>query len=168
MATDDLAGAIWLPGDGRANPTDLTQALASGRAARGARVVERRRVTGILVAGGARRPAWRTDARRRSRPRSWSTAPGQWAKQVGALAGVTVPLHSAEHFYVVTDQIEGVHPRPAGAARPGRVHLLQGGGRRPGRGRLRAGRQAMGRAGRDARIPSSSSCSGRTGIISRS
>ena len=35
---------------------------------------------------------------------------GQWAKQVGALAGVTVPLHSAEHFYVVTDQIDGVHP----------------------------------------------------------
>ena len=34
---------------------------------------------------------------------------GQWAKQVGALAGVTVPLHSAEHFYVVTEQIDGVH-----------------------------------------------------------
>ena len=34
---------------------------------------------------------------------------GQWAKAVGALAGVGVPLHSAEHFYVVTDQIEGVH-----------------------------------------------------------
>ena len=35
---------------------------------------------------------------------------GQWAKAVGALAGVTVPLHSAEHFYVVTDQLDGVHP----------------------------------------------------------
>ena len=34
---------------------------------------------------------------------------GQWAKQVGAMCGVTVPLHSAEHFYVVTDQIAGVH-----------------------------------------------------------
>src|SRR5712692_9732784 len=34
---------------------------------------------------------------------------GQWAKQVGAMGGVTVPLHSAEHFYVVTDQISGVH-----------------------------------------------------------
>ncbi len=33
---------------------------------------------------------------------------GQWAKAVGALAGVTVPLHSAEHFYVVTEQIDGV------------------------------------------------------------
>ena len=34
---------------------------------------------------------------------------GQWAKQIGAMCGVTVPLHSAEHFYVVTDQIAGVH-----------------------------------------------------------
>ena len=35
---------------------------------------------------------------------------GQWAKAVGALAGVNVPLHSAEHFYVVSEQIDGVHP----------------------------------------------------------
>jgi glycine/D-amino acid oxidase-like deaminating enzyme len=35
---------------------------------------------------------------------------GQWAKQVGAMCGVTVPLHSAEHFYVVTERIDGVHP----------------------------------------------------------
>jgi 4-methylaminobutanoate oxidase (formaldehyde-forming) len=35
---------------------------------------------------------------------------GQWAKQVGAMAGVTVPLHSAEHFYVVTERIDGVFP----------------------------------------------------------
>ncbi len=34
---------------------------------------------------------------------------GQWAKAIGAMCGVNVPLHSAEHFYVVTDQIEGVH-----------------------------------------------------------
>jgi 4-methylaminobutanoate oxidase (formaldehyde-forming) len=35
---------------------------------------------------------------------------GQWARQFGALAGVTVPLYPAEHFYIVTDKIEGVHP----------------------------------------------------------
>ena len=35
---------------------------------------------------------------------------GQWAHQVGAIAGVSVPLHSAEHFYVVTDQVEGTRP----------------------------------------------------------
>ncbi len=35
---------------------------------------------------------------------------GQWAKQVGRMAGVTVPLHSAEHMYIVTGRIDGVHP----------------------------------------------------------
>ena len=45
MQVDDLVGAIWLPGDGKANPTDLTQALAKGARQRGARIVERTRVT---------------------------------------------------------------------------------------------------------------------------
>lgn len=35
---------------------------------------------------------------------------GQWAKAVGRLCGVTVPLHSAEHYYIVTERIDGVHP----------------------------------------------------------
>ncbi len=45
--------------------------------------------------------------------------------------------------------VRGSASRPAGAARPGRLHLLQGGGRRPGRGRLRARREAVGVAGPD-------------------
>jgi 4-methylaminobutanoate oxidase (formaldehyde-forming) len=40
MRTDDLVGAVWLPGDGKANPTDLTQALARGARRRGAVVCE--------------------------------------------------------------------------------------------------------------------------------
>ena len=50
MAIDDLLGAIWLPGDGKVNPTDLTMALARGARLRGARIVERVRVTGFDVA----------------------------------------------------------------------------------------------------------------------
>ena len=38
MRVDDLVGAIWLPGDGKANPTDLTFALAKGARMRGARI----------------------------------------------------------------------------------------------------------------------------------
>ena len=49
MQVDDLAGAIWLPGDGRANPTDLTAALARGARDRGVTIGERTRVTGILM-----------------------------------------------------------------------------------------------------------------------
>ena len=41
MRTDDLVGAVWLPGDGKANPTDITQALAKGARNGGARIFER-------------------------------------------------------------------------------------------------------------------------------
>jgi 4-methylaminobutanoate oxidase (formaldehyde-forming) len=106
LATGDLAGAIWLPGDGRANPTDLTAALARGARARGVTIRERTRVTGILTqdkaVAGVRTDQGDVEAE------VVVNCAGQWAKQVGALAGVTVPLHSAEHFYVVTEQIDGV------------------------------------------------------------
>jgi glycine cleavage system aminomethyltransferase T/glycine/D-amino acid oxidase-like deaminating enzyme len=108
MEISDLVGALWLPGDGRANPTDLTMALAKGARMRGATIRERIRVTGIDQLNGAvtgvRTSAGDVEAE------IVINCAGQWAKQVGAMCGVTVPLHSAEHFYVVTDQIDGVHP----------------------------------------------------------
>jgi heterotetrameric sarcosine oxidase gamma subunit len=108
MAVDDLAGAIWLPGDGRANPTDLTAALARGARDKGVTIKERTRVTGILTKGkavtGVRTGQGDVEAE------VVVNCAGQWAKRVGAMCGVTVPLHSAEHFYVVTERIDGVHP----------------------------------------------------------
>jgi 4-methylaminobutanoate oxidase (formaldehyde-forming) len=68
---------------------------------------ERTRVTGISVRDGAVTGV-RTDQGDVEAEIVVNCA-GQWARQVGALAGVTVPLHSAEHFYVVTDQMDGVH-----------------------------------------------------------
>jgi glycine cleavage system aminomethyltransferase T/glycine/D-amino acid oxidase-like deaminating enzyme len=108
LRAEDLAGAVWLPGDGRADPVDLTAALARGARQRGAVIRERVRVTGITSHGG-RAAGVRTD-RGEVAAEVVVNCAGQWAKQVGALAGVTVPLHSAEHFYVVTEQIAGVHP----------------------------------------------------------
>ena len=54
MQVDDLVGAIWLPGDGKANPTDLTAALARGARQSGAQVFEHTRVLDVLVRGRAR------------------------------------------------------------------------------------------------------------------
>jgi 4-methylaminobutanoate oxidase (formaldehyde-forming) len=107
MRVDDLVGAIWLPADGRANPTDLTLALAKGARLRGARIIERTRVVGVTTRDG-RVTGVRTDAGDVDAELVINCA-GQWAKQVGSMAGVNVPLHSAEHFYVVTDAIAGVH-----------------------------------------------------------
>ncbi len=108
LETGDLVGGIWLPGDGTANPTDLTQALARGARTRGATLVEHVRVTEVLVTDGAVTGV-RTDQGDIEAEVVVNCA-GQWAHQIAAQIGVAVPLHSAEHFYVVTDQIEGVRP----------------------------------------------------------
>jgi 4-methylaminobutanoate oxidase (formaldehyde-forming) len=112
MQVDDLLGAIWLPGDGKVNPADLTQSLARGARQRGARVVEGVRVTGFDVADGPAGPrvtGVRTD-RGEVACEVVVNCGGQWAKALGDLAGVTVPLHSAAHFYVVTEAVAGTHP----------------------------------------------------------
>lgn len=108
MRVDDLLGALWLPGDGKVDPADLTQSLARGARTRGARIVERVRVTGFSVADG-RVTGVRTDQGDVEAEVVVNCA-GQWAKALGDLVGVTVPLHSAEHFYVVTEAVRGTHP----------------------------------------------------------
>ncbi|MDX8481543.1 FAD-dependent oxidoreductase [Mesorhizobium sp. VK24D] len=108
MATADLVGAVWLPGDGKANPTDLTQSLAKGARMGGAHIVERVRVTGISTLN-RRITGVRTD-RGDIAAEVVVNCAGQWARKIGQMCGVTVPLHSAEHMYIVTGKIEGVHP----------------------------------------------------------
>ncbi|HRK46365.1 MAG TPA: FAD-dependent oxidoreductase, partial [Nocardioides sp.] len=112
MQVDDLTGALWLPGDGTVNPTDLTQSLAKGVRQLGGRVLEQVRVTGF-VTDGRRVTGVRTDVAGESQSVECDVVvncAGQWAAQVGAMVGVTVPLHSCEHFYVVTESIAGVRP----------------------------------------------------------
>jgi sarcosine dehydrogenase len=108
MRTDDLLGALWLPSDGKANPADVTQALAKGARLRGARIFEKTKVTGVRTKDGAAIGV-ETDKGPIEAAIVVNCA-GQWAKAVGRMCGVTVPLHSAEHMYVVTGLMEGVHP----------------------------------------------------------
>ncbi|TPL73607.1 FAD-dependent oxidoreductase [Mesorhizobium sp. B2-3-15] len=108
MATDDLVGAVWLPGDGKANPTDLTQSLAKGARNGGVKIFERVQVTGITVKNGVACGV-ETD-RGDIAAEIVVNCAGQWARKVGLMCGVSVPLHSAEHMYIVTGRIEGVHP----------------------------------------------------------
>ena len=108
LRTDDLQGAIWIPGDGKANPADLTMSLAKGARNRGVRIVEGIEVTGVTSERG-RVTGVRT-AQGDVACEILVNCAGQWARQFGRLAGVNVPLYSAEHFYIVTDRIAGVHP----------------------------------------------------------
>jgi heterotetrameric sarcosine oxidase gamma subunit len=108
LRTDDLQGGLWIPGDGKANPADLTMSLAKGARQRGVKVVEDLEVTGVLQQNG--RVTGVQTAQGTVRCEIVVNCAGQWARQFGRLAGVNVPLYSAEHFYIVTDRIDGVHP----------------------------------------------------------
>jgi 4-methylaminobutanoate oxidase (formaldehyde-forming) len=108
LRTDDLVGALWLPGDGRTNPIDTTRALARGARRGGARIVENSAVTGIRVHDGA--VAGVDTPRGGVACEVVVNCAGMWAREVGRLAGVTVPLHASEHFYMVTEPIAGVTP----------------------------------------------------------
>jgi glycine cleavage system aminomethyltransferase T/glycine/D-amino acid oxidase-like deaminating enzyme len=105
---DDLQGALWIPGDGKANPADLTMSLAKGARNRGVKMIENIEVTGILTEHGT--VAGVRTSQGDVRCETVVNCAGQWARQLGRLAGVNVPLYSAEHFYIVTDTIPGVHP----------------------------------------------------------
>ncbi len=112
LRTDDLAGGVWIPGDGKANPTDLTMSLAKGARMGGATIAEGVKVAAVDVVdgrvGGVR---WRRgDEEGTIRCETLVNCGGQWARAFGRMAGVNVPLWSAEHFYLVTERIDGVSP----------------------------------------------------------
>jgi len=103
MTTDDLVGAVHLPRDGQTNPVDTTQALAKGARNRGARIFENVEVTDIIVKNG-QATGVRT-AKGDLLTEYVVNCAGMWARDLGAKAGTTVPLHAAEHFYIVTEPI---------------------------------------------------------------
>ena len=103
---DDVIGGIYLPDDGSTNPVDTTQALARGARSGGARIFEETRVTS-LECDGRRVQGVRTD-RGEVRAEVVVNCAGMWARALGQTANVNVPLHAAEHFYVVTEPVPGL------------------------------------------------------------
>ncbi len=104
---DDLVGGVFLPKDGRTNPIDTTQALAKGAKSRGARIFENCAAQDILIENG-KAVGVRTEFGE-IRADMVVNCAGMWAHTLGAKAGTTVPLHAAEHFYIVTEPMEGLH-----------------------------------------------------------
>jgi glycine cleavage system T protein len=106
LGADDLVGAVFLPKDGRTNPVDTTQALAKGARRAGVRILENVPVTAIRTAGG--RVTAVSTAEGEVRTGCVVNCAGMWAREVGGWANVGVPLHAAEHFYIVTQPIAGL------------------------------------------------------------
>ena len=107
--TDDLLAGFHVPGDGRVNPVDVTTALARGARQLGVRIIEgvsvdevrtdRGRVTGVTVSTGDEIEAEYV-----------VNCAGMWARELGARNGLVIPNQAAEHYYLITDTIEGLDP----------------------------------------------------------
>ncbi len=112
--TADMTAAVWLPLDGQGDPSNIALAMARGARMGGATVLENVKVTGIRQAEGRVTGVhWDTgDATGTIATDIVVNCAGMWARDFGALAGVTVPLQACEHFYIVTEQIAGLTQLP--------------------------------------------------------
>lgn len=108
MRTDDLVGAIWIPGDGQTNPSDTCAALAKGARMGGATIFENVKVIKVRTKNGAVTGVV-TDRGEIACDYAVNCG-GIWARDLGEAVGVPVPLHAAEHFYIVTKPMEGLVP----------------------------------------------------------
>ena len=114
LNTDGITGAVYLDKDGQGDPANIALALAKGARQNGAKIFERTRVTALAKEG------------RRITGVDWSqdgetghikadmvvNCGGMWGHELGRMAGVNVPLQACEHFYIVTEAIDGLSQLP--------------------------------------------------------
>jgi dimethylglycine dehydrogenase len=103
--TQDLLGAAYLPSDGYIDPTGVTQALAKGAIAKGARILRHAAVNAIERDGSG----WRVETSKGEiRAEIVVNAAGQWARQVGRLVGLDLPIVPIEHHFLLTEPMDEV------------------------------------------------------------
>jgi len=117
--TNDVLAGFYVEDDGRVNPHDVTMALAKGAKMHGAQIIENvsvsnvskttiiennikqaiPRVTGVILETGEEIEA-----------NVVVNCTGMWARQFAEKCGVNVPNQAAEHYYLITDNMESVDP----------------------------------------------------------
>jgi glycine cleavage system aminomethyltransferase T/glycine/D-amino acid oxidase-like deaminating enzyme len=106
--TSSILTGFYTANEGRADPANVAMSLAKGARMQGVRIIEGTPVIGIDHADG--RVTGVTTSRGSIEAEYVINCAGMWAKQVGALAGVTVPLQACEHAYLISEPFEGVSP----------------------------------------------------------
>ncbi len=101
---EKVKGGVFLPKDGQTNPIDTAVALAKGARMGGASIIEGVKVNGIHTHNG-RATGVSTD-RGDIKAEHVVIAAGMWSRELGRSAGVSLPLHACEHFYILTDPID--------------------------------------------------------------
>jgi dimethylglycine dehydrogenase len=105
LETDGILGAAYLPSDGYVDPTGLTHALAKGATSRGARILRQTAVRAIERDSDH----WRIETSRGEiRAEIVVNAAGQWAREIGRMVGVELPIVPLEHHYLITEPLDEV------------------------------------------------------------
>tara|TARA_B100000767_G_scaffold73696_1_gene70402 strand:- start:1194 stop:3650 length:2457 start_codon:yes stop_codon:yes gene_type:complete len=102
--TTDMHGAVYLPGDGQTNPVDTTLALAKGARNRGAIIAEQAAVDRLAIVDDIVVGIYLEDGTL-IRAKQVVIAGGMWSRDFASQHNVRLPLHAAEHFYLVTEPI---------------------------------------------------------------
>ncbi len=112
--TDGMTAAVWLPLDGQGDPANIALSMAKGARMGGAKVLENVKVTGVSQADGkVTGVSWEADGEAGEIQADMVVnCAGMWARDFGAMAGVNVPLQACEHFYIVTENIDGLQQLP--------------------------------------------------------
>ncbi len=105
---DDLKAGFYVKEDGRVNPVDVTMSLAKGARMQGVQLIEGVAATKVLTKNG-RVVGVETEFGDIECDYVVNCA-GMWARQLGERNGVTIPLQASEHYYLITDRIEGLDP----------------------------------------------------------
>ena len=111
---EDMVAAVHLPGDGQCDPANIAMALARGARKKGVKITEGAKVTAV------------TESDRKVTGVNWEingetghtsaevviNCGGMWARELAARSGVTLPLHACEHFYLITEPVDGIGHLP--------------------------------------------------------
>lgn len=106
LVIDDVEAGFFVPSNGQANPLDVTVALAKGARQQGAQIFENTRVEALDLRDG--RVVGVTTERGTIATDKVVVAGGMWSHLFAKSHGITVPLHAAEHFYIVTEPVSGL------------------------------------------------------------
>ncbi|NKB54046.1 MAG: FAD-dependent oxidoreductase [Rhizobiaceae bacterium] len=102
----DILGGFMVPSNGQVNPLDVTQALAKGARQNGCQIFENVAATRILTDRG--RVCGVATDKGVIATEKVLLAGGMWSAQFARQHGVAVPLHAAEHYYIVTEPMAGL------------------------------------------------------------
>jgi len=108
--TEGVIGSLYIEKDGQTNPIDTTMALAKGARGLGAQIIENTEVEDILMDGN--KAVGVQCATGKIKGKKVILTGGLWSREIARKVGVDLPLFACEHYYVVTESMSSLTPRP--------------------------------------------------------